>query len=100
MSEDFQPLSDIWDAYTQSLDEAVRQGFLDDDELSDQYVWPVDLDISEWEQKDVQKYVHERMVEIVDRIKQQGGINPNIIAGYIFRSIICGMMFELDRIGK
>jgi hypothetical protein len=97
---DFQPLSDIWDVYTASLDEAVRQGFLDDDDLSENYVWPADLDIGEWEQKDVQKYVHERMVEIVERIKTQGGINPNIIAGYIFRSVICGMMFEMERIGR
>lgn len=73
---------------------------MDDDELSDQYVWPLALGFGDMEQSDVKRYVHERMTELVDRIKGQGGVDPNLIAGYIFRSVLCGMMWEAERIGK
>lgn len=94
-----QPLTTIWDHYTDSLDQATANGLVDDEEVSDNYVWPLDLKFGDWEQKDVQQYVHERMTEIVDRIKVQGGLDPNVIAGYIFRSVLCGMLWEKERIG-
>lgn len=99
-NDDWQPLNEIWDVYTESLDEAIANGFMEEDELSEQYVWPLALGFGGDEQNDVKKYVHERMTEIVDRIKNQGGVDPNLIAGYIFRSVLCGMMWEKERIGK
>jgi len=98
--EQWQPLTDIWHMYDQTLEEAVRNGYLDDEELAESYVWPEDLDFGEWEQKDVQRYIHERMTEIVDKLRASGGgVNPNLIAGYLFRSIVCAMMWEKERIG-
>ncbi|HMD81355.1 MAG TPA: hypothetical protein VKE92_08620 [Anaerolineales bacterium] len=100
MGKDFnQPLSEIWNIYTESLDQAIAQDLLSED-ISDDYVWPIDLQIGDWEQEDVKRYVHERMTEITDRIKARGGIDPNLIAGYIFRSIISGMLWEHERIGR
>jgi len=99
-NNDWQPLNEIWDIYTDSLDNAIANGFMEEDELSDQYVWPLALNFGDDEQADVKRYVHERMTEIVDRIKNQGGVDPNLVAGYIFRSVLCGMMWEKERIGK
>lgn len=95
-----QPLTDIWEVYSNSLDEAITRGFLQSDELSESYVWPVDLLIDSWEQDDVKRYVHERMTEIVDGIKSNNGVDPNLIAGYIFRSVLCGMLWQHERIGR
>lgn len=101
MKEEYnQPLSDIWDIYTESLDQAIDNGLLRDEESSDEYVWPTDLHVDDWEQEDVKRYVHERMTEITDRIKTRGGIDPNLIAGYIFRSVISGMLWQAERHGR
>lgn len=97
---DLHPLNDIWDVYTTALDNADSNGFLTDEGMSEPYIWPTDLDWSDWEQQDVKRYVSERMTEIVDRIRSQGGLDPNTVAGYIFRSVLCGMMWERERIGK
>lgn len=94
-----EPLSNIWDLYTDSLAEAVDGGYLSDDELSDQYVWPADLHFGKFEQDDVRKYVFERVNEIVDNVKSRGGMDANLVAGYIFRSVLCGMLWERERIG-
>jgi hypothetical protein len=99
-NDDWQPLTEIWDTYSESLDNAIANGFMEDDQLSEKYVWPGALNFGDAEQADMKRYVHERMTEIVDRIKTQGGVDPNLIAGYIFRSVICGCMWEKDRIGK
>jgi hypothetical protein len=100
MSKDFeQPLSEIWEVYTTSLDEAVANGLIDDDTTNEDYIWPVDLKFGDWEQADLKRYVHERMTEVVDRIKTQNGLDPNLVAAYIFRSVLCGMMWEKERIG-
>jgi hypothetical protein len=97
---DSQPLTDIWNIYTQSLDEAVGEGFIDDEELAESYVWPGDLHFANWEQEDVKRYVHERMTEIVGKIKHGGGLDPNLIASYLFRSVLCGLMWEKERHGN
>lgn len=99
MNDKRQPLSDIWDIYTESLDRAISDGLLQDDEVSDHYVWPDDLNIGDWEQEDVKRYVHERMTEIIDKVKTHGSLDPNLIAGYMFRSVISGMLWERERIG-
>lgn len=95
-----QPLSEIWDSYNFSLSNAVEEGFIDDPEAAEHFVWPSDLRFGDWEQDDVQRYVHERMTEIVDRVKSDRGVDPNVIAGYIFRSVVCGMLWEYERIGR
>ena len=99
MEEDFQPLTDIWAIYTQSLNAAVEEGYIDDEELALDYVWPQDLKFLEYEKTDVKKYVHERMAEVIDRIKNENGLDPNLIGGYIFRSVLCGMLWEKERTG-
>jgi len=97
--ENWQPLTNIWESYTESLDEAVSQGYLDDEELATEYVWPQDLSLSDVEQADVKRYVHARMTEILDKIAEDGGINPNFIASYVFRSVLCGCMWQKERAG-
>lgn len=99
MSE-WQPLTDIWETYNASLDEAVEQGYIDDPSLAEDYVWPVDLFLGDKEQDDVKRYVQDRMSEIVERVRTERGLDPNLVAAYLFRSIICGMMWERERIGR
>lgn len=98
--KDLQPLNDLWDTYTGALDNAVASGLVDDQELNESYVWPLDLDWSEWEQSDVKRYVHNRMTEIIERVQAVGGLDPNVVAGYIFRSVVVGMMWQQERIGR
>jgi len=98
--DDWQPLTDIWDEYNSSLDTAIEKGYIGDVDLEQGFVWPTDLYLGEVEQQDVQKYVHERLREIVDSIHLNKGLNPNLVAGYIFRSVICGMMWQKERIGR
>lgn len=97
---DFQPLTDIYNVYSESIEAALKEGFINDPDLAEDYVWPFDLKIGDLERDDIRQYVNDRMVEIVERIHKDRGIDPNILAGTIFRSIISGMMFELERIGK
>jgi hypothetical protein len=94
------PLNDIWEIYSESLDVAVTQGLLGDSELGDGYVWPPDLDFKDWEQEDVKRYVAERLQEIVESIKNKGGVDPHMLQGYLFRSVLCGMMWEKERVGR
>lgn len=96
---EWHPLNDIWKAYDDSLESAIAEGFIQDDDISDQYVWPVDLDLAEDEQSDVKVYVHERMQEIFERIKMDKGLDPNVLANVVFRSIICGLMWQKQRLG-
>jgi hypothetical protein len=100
MSNDFHPLTEIWSTYTESLDKAIHSGLIDEEEVAESYVWPSDLDFGKMEQEDVKRYVHERMTEIVDRIQTQGGVDPNLIASYLFRSVLCGLMWQKERTGK
>jgi hypothetical protein len=93
------PLSDIWETYTDSLDHADANGLLEDEEVQESYLWPTDLRLADWEQEDVKRYVAERMGEMMERMQTQGGLDPNLLAGYLFRSILCGMMWEKERIG-
>jgi hypothetical protein len=96
---DWQPLQDIWEAYSESLDTAIAEGLIQDEELSEQYIWPIDLGVASPEQDDVKMYVHERMQEIFERIKHDRGLDPNVLANVIFRSVLCGMMWEKERLG-
>lgn len=97
---EWQPLTEIWETYNDSLSNALDEGFIDDPSMADDYVWPMDLRIGDWEQDDVKRYVHERMTEIIDKVKSDRGLDPNLVAGYLFRSILCGMMWERERIGR
>lgn len=96
---EWHPLQDIWEAYAESLDTAIEEGFIQDEDISDQYIWPMDLNVASTEQDDVKIYVHERMQEIFERIKNDRGLDPNVLANVIFRSILCGMMWQKERIG-
>jgi hypothetical protein len=100
MSDNWQPLTDIWDIYSHSLSQANDEGWIDDPELAEDYVWPADLKIGPEEQEDMKKYVNERMTELVERVKKDRGVDPNVLAGYVFRSVIVGMLWEAERIGR
>lgn len=98
--EEWHPLQDIWAAYNKSLEMAIAEGHIYDADLSDQYIWPGDLSFADLEQDDVKQYVHERMQEIFERIQVDRGLDPNVLANVIFRSILCGMMWQKERNGK
>lgn len=99
MDNGWTPLQDIWEAYSDSLDTAISEGFIQDEEISAKYIWPIDLNVASTEQDDVKMYVHERMQEIFERIKHDHGLDPNVLANVIFRSILVGMMWQKERRG-
>ena len=99
-SNQWQPLTEIYDEYSASLETAIAEGFLDDPDLAENFIWPADLHIHANEQEDVRRYVSERMTEVVERVKRDKGFDPNVLAGYIFRSILVGMMWERERYGR
>ena len=100
MKEKPHPLSDIWTNYSESLESAIKEGFIDDPDIAENFIWPGDLNLADFEQDDVKRYVHERMTEIVERVKKDNGVDPNIVAGYLFRSIVCSLMWEQERRGR
>lgn len=97
---DNHPLTDIWDTYNESLSTAINEGFIDDPDTAEGFVWPHDLNFQDYEREDIKHYVHDRMTEIISSIKKSNGVDPNVIAGYIFRSVISGLLWEADRIGR
>ena len=99
-SDRFQPLSNLWDIYNESLDIAIERDYISNPEMAEGYVWPHDLKLSESEKEDIQSYVHERLREIVDRLNEERTFNPHMVASYIFRSVIVGMLLSYERKGR
>lgn len=91
------PLTDIWAAYSQSLESSIESGEIDDQAIAEIYVWPRDLEITKDEREDIKRFVHERLSEILARHSHGVPIDHAIIASYIFRSILCGMMLARQK---
>jgi len=92
------PLSDIWAAYSESLGSSIESGEIEDQAIAEIYVWPRDLEITLIEREDIKRYVHERLSEILARHQHHGHpIDHAIIASYIFRTLICGMMLARQK---
>lgn len=90
------PLTDLWVEYSLSLERSIETGDINDTEISDIYLWPRDLNLTEEEKDDIKRFVHERLLEIVQR---HSGIHLDnaSIGSYIFRSVICGMMLDRQK---
>lgn len=95
---EWSPLNDQWNKYEQTIQEASEGGFLEDAEDADKVVWPYFLNIGEGEKEDINRFVVNRVNELLSSVPSKE-INPNYIASYIFRSVISGMMWEYERIG-
>jgi hypothetical protein len=100
MNDPYHPLNDIWSIYNESMVAALDEGMMDNPEDAQEYVWPPDLNFGDFEQSDVQDYVQERVTEILDHVQHTNGVNPNVLAGYIFRSVLCGMLWQTERYGR
>lgn len=94
------PLTDLYETYQESVDTAVTEGFVDDPDLAEDYLWPPDLMLGAMEKDDIKKYVHERMTEIVESVQRNHGLDPNVLASIIFRTLQVGMMWERERYGR
>lgn len=92
---EWKPLRDIWMKY--NLDIYQKMASQDPDEL--EAFWPDNLYIGEVEREDIEKFVHERTHDIVQAIQAYGGVHPMMIASYILRSVVSGMMWENERLG-
>jgi len=89
------PLSDIWHEYSQSLELSIESREIDDQAVAEIYIWPRDLELTEVEREDIKRFVHQRVSEILAR--HAFPIDHAIIASYIIRSIICGMMLARQK---
>ena len=96
----WEPLSDIWDGYVATLAAADEAGQLNDQETAEEILWPPDLYISEAEKDDVRRYISGRMGELEAKIRADRGVDLNNIAVYLFRTLMCGMKWEAERIGR
>lgn len=94
MMNEWQPLNDLWDGYSTKLD-AVREA-----DLADDIVWPNDLYMGDAEKEDVKAFVSERIEEMIAEAQRQQGINIQWIGGFLFKSLITGMLWERERVGK
>lgn len=91
---DWQPLQDIWDEYSGKLDN------INEAELADEQMWPHTLFMGESEKEDVKAFVTERISEMVSHAQNTGGINLQWIGGFMFKSLVAGMLWERERVGK
>lgn len=94
MMNEWQPLNDLWDGYSTKLD-TIKEA-----DLADDIVWPNDLFMGESEKEDVKTFVSERIEEMIAEAQRQQGINIQWIGGFLFKSLITGMLWERERVGK
>lgn len=91
---EWHPLNTIWDDYSDKLEE------VEEAELAEDIVWPRQLFMGEGEKEDVKLFVSQRIEEMVEEAQRQNGINIQWIGGFLFKSLVTGMMWERERIGK
>lgn len=91
---EWHPLNDIWDEYSTKLDEVTEV------ELADDIVWPTELFMGQGEREDVKEFVSERIEEMITHARNIGGINLQWIGGFLFKSLVAGMLWERERVGK
>lgn len=92
--EKWQPLTDIWDEYSMKLD-AVQEA-----DLAEEIIYPRELFMGEGEKADIKQFVTDRMEEMFHQAQSSGGVNLQWVSGFLFKSLITGMMWERERIGR
>lgn len=90
----WQPLQDIWEEYSEKLDS------IEEAELADEQMWPYQLFMGTNEKDDVKQFITERISEMVSHAQDTGGINLQWIGGFVFKSLVAGMLWERERVGK
>ena len=68
-------------------------------DTAQEIIWPWDLYLAESEKEDINDFLLELTHEVV-RASKNKGLTPKIIASYIFKTLITGMQWERDRIGR
>lgn len=91
---EWNPLNNIYDFYSDSLDE------IEEAELAEDIVWPRELFMGDGEKEDVKVFVSQRIEEMVQEAQRNQGINIQWIGGYLFKSLVAGMLWERERVGK
>lgn len=94
MMNEWQPLTDLWEKYSDTLDG------IETAEIAEEVVWPAELFMGNSEKEDVKNFVSERIEEMIEQAKAGGGINLQYIGGFLFKSLVTGMMWERERVGK
>lgn len=95
------PLTDHWINYQNKIDEADAAGLMDDPVDAQEIIYPDELFLGEGEKEDMRDFITERLNELYSHYQIVGGqFDPNMIGTYIFRSILLGMMWERERIGR
>lgn len=97
----WQPLSDHWDEYQSNLESALADGLMDDPLDAQIIIYPDELFLGEGEKEDIRSFVTERLNEVYQSFMQnEEHFDPNVFGTYLFRSILIGMVWERERIGK
>jgi hypothetical protein len=92
--DNWQPLTDIWDEYSMKLDS------IEEADLAEEIIYPYQLTMGELEKEDIKQFVTDRMTEMFEYAQRSGGVNLHWISGFLFKSLITGMMWERERVGK
>jgi hypothetical protein len=92
--DNWQPLTNIWDDYSEKLDS------IEEADLAEEIVYPNGLFMGEGEKDDVKTFVTERMQEMYEHAQKTGGVNLQWVSGFLFKSLITGMMWERERVGR
>jgi hypothetical protein len=90
----WEPLTNIWDEYTIQLD-SVQEA-----ELTEDIVYPPVLFMGDEEKQDIQKFVMDRVEEMTEEARARNGVNLQWIGAFLFKSLITGMVWERERVGK
>lgn len=93
-NDEWAPLNNIYDDYSMKLDE------IEEAELAEDVVWPRQLFMGEGEKEDVKLFVTQRIEEMIQEAQRNQGINIQWIGGYLFKSLVSGMLWERERVGK
>ena len=94
MKSNWQPLNDLWEDYSQKLDS------IQEVELAEDVVWPKELFMGEGEKDDVKTFVTNRIEEMIAEAQRTNGINIQWIGGFLFKSLVAGMLWERERVGR
>lgn len=98
MSEDWTPLLDHWDRHEKHIAEVTARAQEDDSAEVQEIIWPSELYFGEEEKEEVQRFINLRLNELMN-ISQHQPVTVEHIGGYLYRTLLAGLLWEKERIG-
>lgn len=94
------PLEDEYAVYRRQLEELAIEGLLQDPEDAKRLGYPKKLTLSDAEKDHLAVFVKNRLDQAFEIFNAQGGVHPAVLGQLFLDSILAGMMWEYERIGR